>query len=144
MMKAITWLASVALGSALTSSALAIPQGWSSDVDKALAEAKEKKKSVLLEFTGSDWCPPCIMMEKKVFSQPDFVKKASENFVLVMLDFPKSGASKANEAHATKYKIDSFPTVVILNSDGKEKTRFGASTYPSVDKFLAHLDTVKK
>ena len=63
-MKAVTWLATLTVGLA----SLAAPafantlEGWSTDLDKALAEAKAAKKSVLVEFTGSDWCPPCIAM----------------------------------------------------------------------------------
>jgi thiol:disulfide interchange protein len=142
-MKAITHLAAVAFGvAALASSAFATaPEGWETDVDAAIALAKKDGKSVMLEFTGSDWCPPCIMMEKKVFSKPEFVKAASKDFVLVHLDFPKGDKELAekNKPYADKYEIEGYPTVILLDSEGKEFTRFFASQYPDVDKFLAHL-----
>jgi len=142
-MKAITHLAAVAFGAAaLASSAFAnAPEGWETDVDAAIALAKKDGKSVMLEFTGSDWCPPCIMMGKKVFSKPEFVKAASKDFVLVHLDFPQGDKALAekNQPYADKYEIEGFPTVVLLDKEGKEFSRFFASEFPEIDKFLAHL-----
>ena len=65
-------------------------EGWSSDLDKAMEQAKKENKSVLIEFTGSDWCPPCMMMRKTVFSKKEFVDGASKDYILVELDFPKA------------------------------------------------------
>jgi thiol:disulfide interchange protein len=144
-MKAITWLASVTVGVVgITASAFAsAPEGWTADLDKALETAKKENKAVLVEFTGSDWCPPCIMMKKNVFSKKEFVEAASKNFILVHLDFPNGDPElkKKNQPLAEKYQIEGFPTVVLLNSQGKEFTRFFASEHPKVDAFLAHLDT---
>jgi thioredoxin-related protein len=143
-MKAITWLASFTVGvAALTATAFATtPEGWSTDLEKALAKAKAENKSVLVEFTGSDWCPPCIAMRKNVFSKKEFVDAASKKFILVELDFPKGDKALAekNQPLAEKYKIEGFPTVVLLNPEGKEFTRFFASEYPNTEEFLKHLD----
>ena len=143
-MKAITWLASFTVGvAALTASAFATTkEGWSTDLDKAIKQAKEENKSVLVEFTGSDWCPPCIAMRKNVFSKKEFVDAASKKFVLVELDFPKGDKelAKKNQPLAEKYKIEGYPTVILLDSDGKEFTRFFASKFPKVEDFLKHLD----
>lgn len=143
-MKAITYLAVFALsGAAMVSSAFSKElEGWTTDLDKALEQAKKEKKSVLVEFTGSDWCPPCKMMRKEVFSKKEFVEAASKNYILVELDFPNGDeeVKKKNEPHAEKYKIDAFPTVVLLDSEGKEFNRFIASEYPKTDAFLKHLD----
>lgn len=143
MMKAITWLASVTVGTALVAPAFANElEGWSTDLEKALVDAKAKNKNVLVEFTGSDWCPPCIAMRKNVFSKKEFVDKASEKFILVELDFPNGDKAlkKKNEPYAKKYDIEGFPTVILLDSSGKEFTRFFASEYPKVGDFLNHLD----
>lgn len=143
MMKAITHLALVTCSvAALVSTAFAkAPEGWQTDVDAAIALAKKEGKSVMLEFTGSDWCPPCIEMKKNVFSKEEFFKAASKNFVLVHLDFPKADKDLAekNQPYAEKYKIEGFPTVILLNAEGKEFDRFFASEYPNVEAFLAHL-----
>ena len=143
-MKAITWLASVTVGvAALSSTAFATtPEGWSTDLEKAFVKAKAEKKSVLVEFTGSDWCPPCIAMRKNVFSKKEFVDAASKKYVLVELDFPKGDKELAdkNQPLAEKYKIEGFPTVILFNSAGKEFSRFYASEFPKTDEFLKHID----
>jgi thioredoxin-related protein len=144
VMKAITWLASFTVGvAALTASAFATTlEGWSADLDKALEKAKAEKKFVLVEFTGSDWCPPCIAMRKNVFSKKEFVTAASKKFILVELDFPKGDKelSEKNQPLAEKFQIEDFPTVILLDSEGKEFTRFFASRFPKVEDFLKHLD----
>jgi thiol:disulfide interchange protein len=143
-MKAITHLAAFALaGTALISTAFANTlEGWSTDLEKAFEDAKKQNKPVLVEFTGSDWCPPCIAMRKNVFSKKEFVTAASKNFILVELDFPKGDKElkEKNQPYAKEYKIEGFPTVILFDSEGKEFNRFFASQYPDTEKFLAHLD----
>ena len=143
-MKAITWLASVTLGvAALTASAFAsTPEGWTTDLEKAFEKAKAEKKSVLVEFTGSDWCPPCIAMRKNVFTKKEFTDEASKKYILVELDFPKGEkeVKEKNQPYADKYKIEGFPTVILFNSEGKEFTRFFASQYPKTELFLKHIN----
>ena len=147
-MKAITYLAVFAMsGAAMVSSAFANElEGWSTNLDKALEQAKKEKKAVLLEFTGSDWCPPCKMMRKEVFSKKEFVDGADKNYILVELDFPrgeeegKKETLEKNKPFLEKYKVDAFPTVVLLDAEGKEFNRFIASAYPKTEDFLKHLD----
>lgn len=142
-MKAITWLAAVSSGAALTATAFAsTPAGWTTDLNKAFEKAKTEKKSVLVEFTGSDWCPPCIAMRKNVFSTKEFVTAASKKHILVELDFPKGDPAMAekNQPFAEQYKIEGFPTVILFTSEGKEFTRFFASEFPKTADFLTHLD----
>ena len=118
-------------------------EDWMTNVDDALAKGKEQKKPVLVEFTGSDWCPPCIMMHKKVFSKKEFTDKASEKFILVKIDIPKADKelSKKNQKVLKKYKVQGVPTVILFGDDGKEFDRFTASAYPEMSTFLEHLDT---
>ncbi len=145
MMKAITWLASLTVGAAaLTASAFATtPEGWSADLEKAFEEAKRENKNLLVEFTGSDWCPPCIAMRKNVFTKKEFIERASKSFILVELDFPNSDPElkKKNQQHLGKYRVDGFPTVILFDSAGKEFSRFVASKYPKTEDFLRRLDT---
>ena len=141
-MKAITWLASFTVAALSASAFASTPEGWSDNLDKALEKAKAQNKSVLVEFTGSDWCPPCIAMRKNVFTKKEFVDAASKKFILVELDFPKGDEqlSEKNQPLAEKYKIEGFPTVILLDSAGKEFTRFFAYQFPTVEGFLQHLD----
>lgn len=115
--------------------------GWMTDLDAAKARAKEEGKPLMVEFTGSDWCPPCMMMDKKVFSKDAFMKGASEMYILVKLDLPNKDPEMkaANGKLMSKFKVSGVPTILLLDSEGEEFTRFTASQFPSVDGFLANL-----
>lgn len=115
---------------------------WFTNVPEAQKVAKQQNKAVFIEFTGSDWCPPCMMMKKKVFSKKAFLEGAKKNFVLVKIDLPQGdeALSKKNSVVAEKYKVRGFPTIVLLDSEGKEFSRFIASRYRSVKAMLKHLD----
>lgn len=115
--------------------------GWATNIEAALETAKKQKKDVLIEFTGSDWCPPCIAMDKQVFSKKEFVEEASKKFVLVEIDLPNGNKELAekNKPIVAEYQIEGFPTVVLLSSDGKEYSRFPATAYPEVDVLLKKI-----
>ncbi len=146
-MRAITYFAVLMTGLAtIACNAKAeIPEGWMTEVQPAIEQAKKEGKLVMLEFTGSDWCPPCIMMKKEVFSKDEFLEGASESYVLVHLDFPQGDEAvyKKNEKYLETYKIEGFPTVVLLDAEGDEFSRFYASEFPKVDLFLARLEEGK-
>ena len=122
--------------------------GWLTSYDQAQKEAQSKRKLLLMDFTGSDWCGWCIMLDKEVFSKPEFKEYASKNLVLLELDFPRMKKMPPetvaqNEKLAMKYGIQGFPTVVVFDSDGKP---LGALGYeqggPQV--FIAHLEKMRK
>jgi len=102
--------------------------GWMTDYKAALELAGKENRPVLLDFTGSDWCGWCIRLDKETFSKPEFQKFAKDNLVLVELDFPNNKPQSAeikkqNEALQEKYGVQGFPTLVLLNSEGKEIAR---------------------
>ena len=99
-------------------------EGWITDMDAAKKQAAEQKKDLMIEFTGSDWCPPCMQLRANVFSKPDFQKEAQKNFVLVELDYPRGKEQSkemkaANEKLAQQYGVRGFPTVVFADASGK-------------------------
>lgn len=101
---------------------------WSTDYTTSIAQAASQKKPVLLEFTGSDWCPPCMKQNNDVFEQPAFEEFAKNNLVLVKLDFPRSKPQdpeikQRNQQLAAQYQVQGFPTVILLNAEGKELAR---------------------
>ena len=115
------------------------------DLPAALAQAKKEKKTVLIDFTGSDWCPPCKALNKEVFSTKEFADYAKDKFVLVELDFPRTKTQspdlkKANQALSEKYRITGFPTVVLLNNDGKELWRKVGYMSGGSKEFLAEIE----
>jgi thioredoxin-related protein len=98
--------------------------GWSDNYKAALAEARTENKNVLLDFTGSDWCPWCIRLKKDVFDQPAFVEYADKNLLLVEVDFPQGKAlapevKKQNDQLQEQFDVQGFPTLVLLNPQGK-------------------------
>lgn len=98
-------------------------EGWLNNIDKGIEQAKKDNKLVLVEFTGSDWCPPCKALKKDVFPSPEFQKIADKSLVLVELDFPRQKEisdeqKKYNGEMAKKYAITGYPTVYLLNNEG--------------------------
>jgi thioredoxin-related protein len=103
---------------------------WLTDHAKALEKAKAENKPVVMDFTGSDWCGWCIKLDKEVFSTSQFKTYATQNLVLLKLDFPHrrnlpAAEKKQNEALAAKYGIRGFPTVVVLNPEGNQVGQLG-------------------
>ena len=99
-------------------------KGWLTNYDNALAKAQKEGKYVLLQFHGSDWCPPCIKLEKEVLSSEEFKAIADAALVLLEADFPRNKQlSDKQKAHnnelAKKFGIEGFPTVIILDRNGK-------------------------
>ena len=115
------------LTSILVSSILFLAATWQTDFEKAKAEAKTENKFILLNFSGSDWCGPCIRLHKEIFDSEVFTKYADDNLVLVNADFPRlkknmlsTEQQKQNDALADKYNTDgAFPLTLLLNADGK-------------------------
>ena len=103
---------------------------WTTDYKAAMARAKEENRHVFLFFTGSDWCSWCMRLQKEILTTPEFARYAGEKLVLVELDFPKSKpqpqAVKAQNATlAKKYRIEGYPSVVVLDSAGKQVGELG-------------------
>src|SRR5208283_362916 len=92
---------------------------WRTSLPDALAQAKKENKQVLLNFTGSDWCPGCKLLEAGVFSKTEFSDYAQKNLVLVEVDFPAqkkqaAALAKANDALHEKYGVRGLPTLILL------------------------------
>jgi thioredoxin-related protein len=122
--------------------------GWLTSYDQAQKEAQAKNRLLLMDFTGSDWCGWCIMLDKEVFSKPEFKEYASKNLVLLELDFPRMKkmppeVTAQNEKLAIKYRIQGFPTVVVFDSNGKP---LGALGYQAggPQPFIAELEKLRK
>lgn len=121
---------------------------WMTDLPKAQAQAKSENKLVMMDFTGSDWCPWCIKLNKEVFSTPEFAQYVEKNIVPVEVDFPNKkklpdDLKKANDALQKKYNIQGYPTVIVLDSNGKKVGELGYE--PGGPKaFIAELEKLKK
>ena len=113
---------------ALTAFGLSVPPAeWSTDFTKTKERALKEHKPILLNFSGSDWCGPCIRMHREIFESEDFSGFASENLLLVNADFPRlkkhalpPGLKNQNEHLAELYnKEGEFPLTLLLTPEGK-------------------------
>jgi thioredoxin-related protein len=121
---------------------------WQTDLPKAQAQAKAEKKLVMLDFTGSDWCGWCIKLNKEVFNTPEFIEYANKNIVPVEIDFPAKKKQtpelkKANDALQKKYGIEGYPTIIVLNGEGKQVGKLGYMK-GGPKAFIAELEKLKK
>jgi protein disulfide-isomerase len=120
----------LSLAALLTLGSLASADEWLTDYAKALAQAKAQNKPVLIDFTGSDWCGWCIKLDKEVFSLEDFKSYAAQKLVLLKVDFPRRKAlpaeeSAQNQKLASQFKIQGYPTIIVLKPDGSKAGELG-------------------
>ncbi|OUS00923.1 thiol-disulfide isomerase [Flavobacteriales bacterium 33_180_T64] len=102
-------------------------QNWITDIEKAKASAKKENKTIILVFQGSDWCAPCVKLDKKIWHTDEFKDYAKDHFVMLKADFPKrkkNALSAAQQMHnnqlAQMYNSKGyFPYVVVLDENGK-------------------------
>ena len=119
------------------------------NLDAAVAQAAAEHKIVLIDFTGSDWCVPCIALRREVFGQPEFASYAQSNLVFVVADFPgkyrlSPEANATNDLLAARFGIRGFPTLVALDGQGnKIWQQAGFSPSSGSAELLATLDEVK-
>ena len=120
------------------------PGKWTQDYDAAIKMAAEKGLPLMLNFTGSDWCGWCKIMDKNVFAdEKDWGPYAKENLMLVTLDFPKDKSIvpekwvHRNEKLKDKFGVRGFPTYVVLDSNGESKLgQLGASREATPKSFV--------
>jgi thioredoxin-related protein len=130
----------------LTTTHAAPPPGWTDDYAKAVEKAKTEKKNLLLDFTGSDWCGYCMALDKEVFHTTKFKSWAQQNVVLVQVDFPqgKKLTKRVTEQNAKlqgQYKANGYPTILIVDPEGKELARkVGYSPGSGPDAYIQALD----
>lgn len=123
-------------------------KAWTEDFPAAQLRATEQKKRLFVDFTGSDWCPPCIALHDKVLTQPEFLQHAKEHFVLVKVDFPRNKPQadpqrEANQILARAYRVQSFPTVLVLEANGTEVQRLNGYNGGSPADFIKSLTPPK-
>jgi len=123
-----------------------VPAGWTTDYEAALKQAKAENKSVLIDFTGSDWCGWCIKLDREVFSQPAFKEYAQKDLVRVYIDFPRGkpqsdALKEKNKELAEKFGVQGLPTIVILNSEGQ---MIGKTGYQrgGAENYVEHLQEI--
>jgi protein disulfide-isomerase len=141
-------VAALALMAAVGGAAPAPAAVWLTDLPQAQTLAKAQHELLLLDFTGSDWCPGCIDLKKHVLDNPAFLAYAATNVVLVEVDFPDKKVQpdtlkKANEKLSEQYNIEVFPTLVILDANGKVVGRQEGYAGEDVAVYISALDKIR-
>lgn len=110
-----------------------VAQDWHEDFNVALATSKAENKPLILVFAGSDWCAPCIKLNRDIWSSDTFKAYAADNYVLYKADFPRKKKNhlsefmiNQNKELAEKYNPRGhFPLVVVLDGDETVKGKTG-------------------
>ena len=122
----------------------ALEEGWGEIYEEAMEKAQKEGKYVLADFTGTDWCHFCVKLHEEIFADPVFKEGVAEDFVLLMVDYPKDKSQQSaeviaqNEELKAKYAIKGYPTVLLLDARGKV---FAATGYrkTSPAEYVRHL-----
>lgn len=115
---------------------------WLTDAKAAMSRAKEKKLPVFALFTGSDWCPYCKKLAENVLQTQQFQDFAKGKLILLYLDFPHKQKlppplARQNKEWGSRYRITGFPTVLLLDADGREIGRIPG--YSPMQDFIEKL-----
>ena len=140
------FIATIGIIGAILSSAQA-ELTWHTDFEEGKKAAAESGKTLLVDFTGSDWCHWCIKLKEEVFSQEAFAS-VSEDYVLVELDFPQGEGlitpeqRAKNEEIAQKFSVQGFPSVILFDGDRAiARTGYQAG---GPEAYLNHLAEIEK
>jgi thioredoxin-related protein len=123
---------------------------WQTDISKAEQTAKEEHKFIILNFSGSDWCGPCIRLHKEIFDSEIFTNYANEHLVLLNADFPRAKKNqlskeqqKMNDEMADVYnKNGVFPLTLLLNPEGKVLKKWEGFPKQSAVEFTNEINTL--
>ena len=130
---------------------LGFSQDWNYNFEEAKKTANEQDKNVVIVFSGSDWCAPCIKLDKNIWQSEAFKKEAAAKWVLVKANFPRKKANELpkeqtehNRKLAEKYNIEgSFPLVVVLDKNGKVLGKMGFKNV-SPEEYIKMIHALEK
>lgn len=122
---------------------------WLGNINVATKQATDNHKLILINFSGSDWCGPCIRLRKEILESAGFEKFATEKLILVRADFPRQKKNqlskeqiKLNEALADKYNADGkFPFTLLVNEHGKVLKTWDGFPQESPENFIAEINS---
>lgn len=123
---------------------------WLGDFKQAEIEAAKSHRLILINFSGSDWCGPCIRLRKEILESVAFENYASESLVLVRADFPRQKKNqlakdqvKKNETLADQYNPEGkFPFTVLVDEHGKVLKRWDGFPNVSSEKFVDEIKPI--
>jgi thioredoxin-related protein len=123
---------------------------WQGDFEAAKVQAVKEHKLILINFSGSDWCGPCIRLRSEILESAKFENYASDHLVLVRADFPRQKKNmpareqvKRNEVLADKYNADGkFPYTLLVDDKGKVLKAWDGFPNESPDQFVSDISSI--
>ena len=123
---------------------------WVYDYDQAIQQAKAGNKKIILVFSGSDWCVPCIKLERYIWNSPEFSSYANEHYVMLRADFPRKKKNQLspeqkekNDKLAERFNPNGyFPLIVVISPEGKVLGRTGYDKHKSPKDYIAYFDSL--
>ena len=125
-------------------------QDWQTDLGTAKALAAKEDKTIILVFQGSDWCAPCMKLEREIWTSDTFKAYAKDHYVMIKADFPRKRGNalskeqqERNNQLAEQYnKNGYFPFVVVMDKDGHV---LGETGYKNMtpEEYIKHLESFK-
>ena len=126
-------------------------QKWETNFEIAKARSEKEGKNIILVFSGSDWCIPCMKLEKNIWESADFIEYSNSHYILLRADYPKKKANVLNKEQQTQNdriaeiynKEGLFPFVLVLDKSGKV---LGATGYKNVSpkEYISMLHSLEK
>ncbi len=125
---------------------------WMGNFKQAENEATRSHKLIVINFSGSDWCGPCIRLRKEILESPVFESYAADHLVLVRADFPRQKKNqldknqvKLNEALADQYNADGkFPFTLLVDESGKVLKKWDGFPDVSAENFVEEIKSATK
>lgn len=123
----------------------AAEEGWLVSFEEAKAAAAKEKKTIFMQFTGSDWCGYCIKLEKNVLSKDVFKTEAPKHFVLLKLDNPRDKSKQSDEEKAqypklaAQYKVTGVPMIILADEQGRPFAKLSGYGGVAADKYVEDL-----
>jgi thioredoxin-related protein len=123
---------------------------WLGDFDAAKTQASHEHKLIVINFSGSDWCGPCIRLRKEILESATFENYATDHLILVRADFPRQKKNqlskdqvKLNEALADKYNSEGkFPYTLLVDENGKVLFQWDGFPNETPDQFVSQIDEI--
>lgn len=123
---------------------------WTGNFTEAQQQAKASHQKILINFSGSDWCGPCIRLKKEILESEVFETYAKDHLILVRADFPRQKKNqlaadqvKQNEALAEKYNPDGkFPYTLLVDEHGKVLKSWDGYINESPEKFVLQITNI--
>lgn len=130
---------------------IGVAQNWNTNFEEAKKIASEQNKNIIIVFSGSDWCAPCIKLDKNIWQSEAFKKEANQEWILIKANFPRKKANELpkeqtehNRKLAEKYNNEgSFPLVVVLDKNGKVLGKMGFKNV-SPEEYIKMIHALEK